>query len=45
MCENCFLIVFFEVWRSNDLVVLKFERCKSRDDTYIVEGAEEDVRC
>ena len=28
-----------------DLVVLRFERCKHRDDTSIVDGDQEGVKC
>ena len=32
-------------WRSKGLVVLKFERCEHRDDTSIVDGDQEGVKC
>ena len=37
--------MFLWSWRSKDLVVLKFERCEHRDDTSIVDGDHEDVKC
>ena len=45
MCENCFPIVFLGSWRSKSLVVLKFERCKHRNDTSIVDEDQEGVKC
>ena len=37
--------VFLWRWRSEGLVVLKFERCEDRDDTSIVDGDQEGVKC
>ena len=34
LCEKLFSYVFLWRWRSKGLVVLKFERCEHRDDTY-----------
>ena len=45
MCKNCFPMCFFEGGRSKGLVVLKFERCEHRDDTSIVDGDQEGVKC
>ena len=45
MCENCFPIVFIQRWRSKDSVVLKFERCEDGDDTAILDGDQEGVKC
>ena len=42
MCKNCFPMCFFE---SKGSVVLKFERCEHRDDTSIVDGDQEGVKC
>ena len=33
------------MWRSKGLVVLKLERCKDMDDTSIVDGDKEGVKC
>ena len=33
------------MWRSKDSVVLKFEMCEHRDDTSIVDGHQEGVKC
>ena len=41
---NVFLCVSLKV-RSKDSVVLKFERCEHRDDTSIVDGDQEGVKC
>ena len=32
-------------WRSKGLVALKFERCEHMDDTSIVDGDQEGVKC
>ena len=36
---------FFEGWISKGSVVLKFERCEHRDDTSILDGDQEGVKC
>ena len=47
LCDvwKLFPYVFLWRWRSKGLVVLKFERCEHRDDTSIVDGVQEDVKC
>ena len=47
LCDvwKLFSYVFLWRWRSKDLVVLKFERCEHMDDTYIVDGDQEGVKC
>ena len=45
MCENCFSMCFFEGGDLKAQFVLKFERCKHRDDTSIVDGDQEVVKC
>ena len=43
MCENCFPMCFFE---GKDLKIqFQFERCEHRDDTSIVNGDQEIVKC
>ena len=44
MCKNCFLCVSLK-GRSKGLVVLTFERCEHGDDTSIVDGDQEGVKC
>ena len=41
MCENCFSLKV----EIKDSVVLKFEMCEHRDDTYIVNGDCKKVKC
>ena len=45
MCKNCFPMHFFEDEDLKVLVVLKFERCEHRDDTSIVDGDQEGIKC
>ena len=45
MCKNCFPMCFFEGRDLKNLVVLKFERYELRDDTSIVDGDQEGVKC
>ena len=48
LCDvwKLFSCVFLWRWRSKDLVFfLKFERCEHRDDTSIVDGDQEGVKC
>ena len=40
--KNCFPMYFFV---GGDSVFLKFERCEHRDDTSIVDGDQEGVKC
>ena len=44
-CVKLFSYVFLWKWRYKGLVVLKFERCEHRDDTSIVDGDQEGVKC
>ena len=37
--------VFLFRWRSKDSVVLKFERCQHKDETSVVNGDQEGVKC
>ena len=45
LCDvwNLFSYVFLWRWRSKDSVVLKFKRCKHRNDTSIVDEDQEGV--
>ena len=47
LCDvwTCFSIVFLWRWRSKVSVVLKLEWCEHKDDTYIVDGDQEGVKC
>ena len=36
MCEKCFPIVFLLRWTPENSTVLKFERCKWRDDNSVL---------
>ena len=47
LCDvwELFSYLFLWMWRSIGLVVLKFERCEHRDDTFIVDGDQEGVKC
>ena len=43
--KTVFLCVSLKVEIYKGLVVLKFERCEHRDDTSIVDGDQEGVKC
>ena len=45
MCEHYFLMSFFKDGDLKIQFILKFERCERRDDTYIVDGDQEGVKC
>ena len=45
MCENCFPMCFFEGGNLKIPVALKCEKCEHRDDTSIVDGDQENVKC
>ena len=47
LCDvwKLFYYVFCRGWRSKGFIVLKFERCEHRDDTSIVDGDSEGVKC
>ena len=45
MCENCFLMCFFEGGDLKVQLPWKFERCEDRDGTSIVDGDHEGVKC
>ena len=47
LAKNCFCfpLCFFEGGDLKDSVVLQFERCEDRDDTFIVDGDQEGVKC
>ena len=45
MCKNCFPMCFFGGGDLKVLAVLQFQRCKHRDDTSIVDGDQEGVKC
>ena len=45
MCKNFLLCVYYVGGRDKGLAVLKFERCEHRDNTSIVDGDQEGVKC
>ena len=45
ICENCFLMCFCKDGDLKIQFILKFERCEHKDDTYIVDGNQEGVKC
>ena len=45
MHENCFPMYFFEGGDNKDSVLLKVYRCEHRDDTSIVDGDQDGVKC
>ena len=45
MCENCFPMCFFEGGDLNSQLSLNFERCEHGNDTSIVDGDQEGVKC
>ena len=45
MCENCFPTCFFEGGDLKVQLSWKFERCGHRNDTSIVDGDQEGVKC
>ena len=45
MCKKLFSYVFLCRGRSKGLDVLRFERFEHRDDTSIVDGDQEGVKC